>query len=192
MEKQLILASASPRRSELLTLAGFEYKIVPSNADELTEGESAFVVCENARRKASDVFSKCEKGCVVVGADTVVCVDNEILGKPDGAEGAKEMLSLLSGSVHKVLTGYSVISDSGEDFGVCETKVYFKDLTEKDIDDYIATNEPFDKAGSYAIQEKGSLFIKKIEGDYFNVIGLPVCELSELLKKHGIVPDWQK
>lgn len=102
------------------------------------------------------------------------------------------MLSLLSGSVHKVLTGYSVISDLGEDFGVCETKVYFKELTEKDIDDYIATNEPFDKAGSYAIQEKGSLFIKKIEGDYFNVIGLPVCELSELLKKHGIVPTWQK
>lgn len=91
MEKTLVLASASPRRSELLSIAGFEYKIVPSNADELGGGDNAdFVVCENARRKARDVFSKSEKGCVVVGADTVVCVGNEILGKPNGAEGAKK------------------------------------------------------------------------------------------------------
>lgn len=193
MEKTLVLASASPRRSELLSLAGFEYKIIPSNADELSGGNDAcFVVCENARRKAKDVFLKAGIGSVVVGADTVVCVGGEILGKPNGIEGARKMLSLLSGSVHKVLTGYSVISDSGEDFGVCETKVFFKDLTDDEIDDYIATNEPFDKAGSYAIQEKGCVFIKKIEGDYFNVIGLPVCELSELLKKHGVFPNWQK
>ena len=191
MEKTLILASASPRRSDLLSLAGFEYKIVPSDADELKDGEASFVVCENARRKARDVFEKSSTGAVVVGADTIVCVGNEILGKPDGIEGARKMLSLLSGSIHKVLTGYSVISEKGEDFGVCETKVFFKDLTEKDIEDYIKTEEPFGKAGSYAIQEKGCIFIEKIEGDYFNVIGLPVCEVASKLASHGIFPNWK-
>ena len=193
MKKTLVLASASPRRRELLSVAGFDYEVIPSNAEELTGGYDAkTVVCENARLKAKDVFEKTNKEFVVVGADTIVCIGDKILGKPDGADGARKMLKLLSGSVHKVLTGYSVISEKGEDTGVCETKVYFKELSDKEIEDYIATDEPFDKAGSYAIQEKGCLFVEKIEGDFFNVIGLPVGEISEALKTHGVYPSWQK
>lgn len=191
MAKTLILASASPRRRELLSISGFDYQVVPSDADEITNGSSASeVVCENALIKARDVFRKSDKNSVVIGADTVVCIGNEILGKPNGMGGAKEMLSKLSGSVHEVLTGYAVISEKGESVGFCKTKVFFKSLTESEIDTYIATNEPFDKAGSYAIQEKGCIFIEKIEGDYFNVIGLPVCELYGTLSEHGIKPNW--
>ncbi len=188
--KKLILASASPRRKELLKVAGYDYEIVVSSADEIGEGSADEVVTENARLKASEVFSRV--GNVVVGADTVVCIDNKILGKPENAENARAMLKSLSGRAHEVLTGFAIISEMGEDVGFCRTKVHFKALTDSEIDVYIATGEPFDKAGSYAIQEFGSLFVESIEGDYFNVIGLPIASLYPILTKHGITPKWTK
>jgi septum formation protein len=192
MAKKLVLASASPRRSEILSVAGFEFDIIPSKAEEISEGlppeEAARA---NALLKAKDVFNKSSDG-VVIGADTVVTIDGEILGKPKDREDAFNMLKSLSGRKHYVITGYAVISEDFETSSYCSTEVVFRDLSDKEIYAYIDTLEPMDKAGSYAIQEKGSLFIESMNGDFFNVVGLPVSEIAEILKKLGVYPIWQK
>ncbi len=191
MNKKLILASASPRRRELLTLAGYDHEVVPSCAEEITDGSSAAdLVRINALLKAREVFARSGSESVILGADTVVCLGDKILGKPDGEQGAREMLKNLSGSVHEVLTGFAVVSGLGESSGVCETKVFFKELTDSEIDSYIATNECYDKAGAYAIQERACLFVDRVEGDFFNVIGLPVRQVYAFLNEHGIKPNW--
>lgn len=193
MEKKLILASASPRRKEILSTAGYVYEVFPSDAKEITSGESAAeLVRINALAKAKEVFSRCGNDCVVIGADTVVCCDGRILGKPDGVKGAFEMLKGLSDSLHEVLTGYAVIGENGEESGVCVTQVKFRALTDGEINAYISTREPMDKAGAYGIQERACLFAESFNGDYFNIIGLPVAKLYAPLKKFGIIPDWQK
>lgn len=193
MAKKLVLASASPRRSEILSVAGFEFDIIPSKAEEISEGlppeEAARV---NALLKAKDVFSNHPEGTAVVGADTVVTIDGEILGKPKDREDAFNMLKSLSGRKHYVITGYAVISEDFETSSYCSTEVVFRKLSDKEIYAYIDTLEPMDKAGSYAIQEKGSLFIESMNGDFFNVVGLPVSEIAEILKKLGVYPIWQK
>ena len=188
MAKKLVLASASPRRSEILSVAGFEFDIIPSKAEEISEGlppeEAARV---NALLKAKDVMNKSSDG-VVSGADTVVTIDGEILGKPKDREDAFNMLKSLSGRKHYVVTGYAVISEDFEISAFCSTEVVFRKLSDKEIYAYIDTLEPMDKAGSYAIQEKGSLFIESMTGDFFNVVGLPVSEIAEILKKLGVYP----
>lgn len=193
MRKKLILASASPRRSEILSVAGFSFDIIPSSAEEISEGlppeEAARV---NALSKAREVFDRVGNGCAVVGADTVVTLDGEILGKPKDERDAFRMLKALSGRKHHVITGYAVISGGFEMSASCSTEVVFKPLSDSEIYAYIATFEPMDKAGSYAIQEKGSVFVESMSGDFFNVVGLPVAEISEILKNIGIYPDWQK
>lgn len=183
-EKPLILASASPRRREILASAGYSFKVVPSGAEEITAAADANgLVRGNALLKAREVASRpgCA-GCRVLGADTVVVLDGEILGKPDGEAEAKRMLRALSGREHRVLTGYAVICPDGKEIsGVCSTRVKFRDLTDADIDAYVATGEPLDKAGAYGIQELGGGLVESVDGDIENVIGLPINEIKKYL-----------
>lgn len=190
MKKLLILASASPRRSEILSLAGYDFNVVPSNASEIACGLSAEkLVVANAGAKAKDVFEK-NSGAVVLGADTVVALGSAVLGKPKDEAEAKAMLKLLSGSRHRVLTGFSVVTENGETSGYCETVVKFRDLTEKEIDAYVKTGEPLDKAGAYGIQEKGCLLAESVEGDFYNIIGLPIAKICNVLAENGVFPRW--
>ncbi len=192
MQKSLILASASPRRRELLSIAGYEFEINPSNAQEIETGIPAKdLAMKNALAKARDIYKTTGKDSVVIGADTVVCLGDMVLGKPKSPENAKEMLKSLSGSKHSVVTGFAVVGEDGEEVGFCETVVKFRHLGENEIDCYIATKECNDKAGAYGIQERASLFVEGIDGDYFNVMGLPVASLYPILKKFGILPNWQ-
>ena len=192
MKKSLILASASPRRRELLATAGYEFQIIPSSAEEIEKGIPAKeLAVKNALAKARDIYKNQKEGCVVIGADTVVCLGDAVLGKPKSRAHAKEMLLSLSGSTHSVVTGYAVVGESEEKSGFCETLVKFRSLTDGEIDSYIATGECDDKAGAYGIQERASLFVEGIEGDYFNVMGLPVADLYPILTSLGILPNWQ-
>ena len=193
MAKKLILASASPRRREIFDTAGYSYEVIPSNADEFKDGYPPFeLVRLNALAKAREVYSKVDSDSVVIGADTVVCFEDRILGKPSDERDAFEMLKLLSGKVHYVVTGYAVVGESGEKSGAVSTEVKFNDLTDEEINAYIATNEPMDKAGSYAVQERACLFVESFGGDYFNIIGLPIAPLYPILKDFSILPDWQR
>lgn len=179
----LVLASASPRRQELIRLIDNDIIICPSDADESYSADTpAESVPEKlAVRKAAEVAKKYPTE-TVIGSDTSVIIDNEILGKPKDINDAKRMLKLLSGKTHKVVTGCAIFKN-GKSVSFSETtEVTFYPLSDKDIEDYISTHEPFDKAGAYGIQGKGSLLIKGINGDYFNVVGLPVAKLNKVLK----------
>jgi len=186
----LILASASPRRRELLTQAGFLFKVHPAeiNEDLLPGEESAAYVTRLAREKAEVVYSRLCAGVeaannlVVLGADTTVTLDGAILGKPQDAEDAARMLRLLSGREHRVVTGIAVVM-AGKTEAVCEaTTVQFLPRTADEIAVYIDSGEPMDKAGAYAIQGRAARWIPRIEGCYFNVVGLPIALVSSLLK----------
>lgn len=187
--KKLILASASPRRQEILKNLGLEFKITVSEADESIIDKYSVPVSiyvqELALLKATAVAEKLEdRNSLIISADTVVYLDGKILGKPQNDEDAKKMLESLSGRCHSVFTGICVM-DAKTLKSVCakeETKVYFKVLSSETIEDYVNTKEPLDKAGAYAIQGLGSLFADKIEGDFMNVIGLPVKKLFEVLE----------
>lgn len=180
-----VLASKSPRRKELLKNMGIRAEIIPANVDEsaLSTLPPEKMVAQLALLKASDVARSFSGNTYVVGADTVVVSDGKIFGKPCDISAARRMLSALSGKTHSVYTGYCVIccKDGSAVSKFEKTDVTFRALSEREIDAYIKTREPMDKAGAYGIQEKGSMFIEKINGDYFNVVGLPVCALSKLL-----------
>lgn len=178
----LILASKSPRRKELLSLITTDFEIKSADADEsLPEN----ITPEKAVLYLSKIKAEPLKNNedTVIGADTVVAVDGKILGKPKDREDAFNMLKLLSGKSHSVFTGVTVISPKGEKSFFAETKVKFFDLSDEEINSYIETGEPFDKAGAYGIQGKGSLLVEEIQGDYFNVVGLPVSLLNKALKE---------
>ena len=190
MNKKIILASGSPRRKEILENIGIEFTVVKSVADESSINSEGIPVSlyvqELALLKATEVKSRVTaKNAIVIGADTVVSIDGKILGKPANDEEAYNMLKSLSGKTHQVYTGYCGIStDDGS--AVCEsvcTDVTFADLSDKEIYDYIHTGESYDKAGGYGIQGKGAMLVQKIEGDYFNVVGLPVRSLVNMLKR---------
>ena len=187
---EFVLASASPRRKELLEKMGLQFSIVVSEADESTVSRDIPVnlyVQELALLKASATAKMLlrNKKALIIAADTIVTLDGEILGKPDGEDGAKKMLSSLSGRTHEVYTGYCVmrISDGKTVCNSVKTEVKFKTLTEQKIRLYIESGEPMDKAGAYGIQGLGSMLIEKISGDYFNVVGLPVSALADTLEK---------
>lgn len=187
---EFVLASASPRRKELLEKMGLQFSIVVSEADESTVSRDIPVnlyVQELALLKASATAKMLlrNKKALIIAADTIVTLDGEILGKPDGEDGAKKMLSLLSGRTHEVYTGYCImrISDGKTVCNSVKTEVKFKTLTEQKIRSYIESGEPMDKAGAYGIQGLGSMLIEKINGDYFNVVGLPVSALADTLEK---------
>lgn len=179
----LILASASPRRIEILKTAGFQFEVLPSDVDESLrpdESPETYVV-RLAREKAAAI--EVAGHSLVIGADTTVVADGHILAKPEDAEDAGRMLRLLSGRVHDVLTGVAVRrSADGEIRTACElTKVWFEKLDEKWISDYIASGEPFGKAGAYAIQGIAGTKISRIDGNYLNVVGLPATTVQRLI-----------
>ena len=183
---QVILASQSPRRKELLGLFRIPFMIRVADIDETMQpGDPYDEVARVSRLKAMAVPR--EEDDVVIAADTVVVCDKEILGKPKDEADARRMLNLLSGRDHQVMTGLTVLR--GEKILSCTevTDIHFRDLTEKEIESYIRTGEPMDKAGSYGIQGGAALFAEKLSGDYFNVVGLPVCRLGKLLKE--IAPE---
>ena len=182
----LILASKSTRRKELLSLITRDFEIIPAVGEERADKSlpPSEYVTELARHKAEEVACS-HHGDIVIGADTVVVTGNEILGKPKDEADAKRMLMLLSGREHSVYTGVCIISKD-ENVSFCEeTKVRFFKLSEHETDEYIATGEPFDKAGAYGIQELGALLVSGITGDYYNVMGLPVGRLARELKNFG-------
>ena len=181
----IILASASPRRQELLKLITKDFAVMPSDIDESvpsnieTEKSPEYL----AVKKAKHIYENGHKNDVVIGCDTGVFIDGKMLGKPKNKEDAKQMLTELSGRKHKVITGYCICGNSKVNSFSQVTEVEFYELTEKEIESYIATGEPMDKAGSYGIQGKGSLLVKGIVGDYFNVVGFPVARLNKELKR---------
>lgn len=190
MEKKLglVLASGSPRRREILSLFDQAIKIIPSQISEIQlfdESPKDYVI-RLAKDKASDI-AKDSPNSLVIGADTIVLYKDKVLGKPVNADDAREMLKLLSGKWHEVLTGVAVVNTSTKEIlsDLCQTEVKFSPLSEGEIDWYIGTSEPFDKAGAYAIQGYGSLFVEEIKGNYLNVVGLPITLLRRLLKQMG-------
>jgi septum formation protein len=200
----LVLASASPRRSELLTQAGYRFRVHPAHISEDPQpGEDPIAyVSRLAREKAEAVYLELtreltasdsqelhrddESELAVLGADTTVTLDNMILGKPADAADAARMLRLLSGRTHRVMTGVAVVTAESVEVAAEVTAVRFLTLSEAEIADYVASGEPMDKAGAYAIQGRAARWIPRIEGCYFNVVGLPLALVSSMLEATGL------
>lgn len=188
LSPRLILASASPRRAELLRAAGIEFDVMPADVDEAMDPEDwpDGYVRRVAQLKAEAVIPHAP-GRAILGADTIVIVDNQVLGKPVDADEARRMLRLLSGREHTVMTAVCLVNPAAESgriqTKVVRTTVEFGPLSEGDIDWYVASGEPLDKAGAYAIQGLASRFVTRIDGSYSNVVGLPVATVYELCKK---------
>lgn len=188
--REIILASASPRRKELLRqLIGDSFKIVSGSYHEKPQSEMRpldFII-HNSREKARDVASLTSSG-IVIAADTVVLCDEEILGKPHTKDKAREMLRKISGKKVQVVTALTVIDiDRNCQTSTSETTdVMIKQMSDAEIESYIETSEPLDKAGAFAIQGKGAIIVEKIEGDYFNVVGLPLFKLNKILRDFGV------
>jgi septum formation protein len=183
---RIILASSSPRRRELMAYFGVPFAIVASGASEDAGGSAAEQVRTLARRKGLDVFSRYPQ-YPVLSADTLVCVDGVILGKPDTHETAARMLAVLSGRWHQVYTGVCLHTPDGiVRERLAATDVLFRDIEEAELRRYAESEEPMDKAGAYAMQGTGSILIERIDGSPSNVIGLPLCEVAELLREAGL------
>ncbi len=189
MVSKLVLASSSPRREELLNQLDLDFTIVPSkiNEKQFTSLSPVKRVVALARAKAEEVAELVED-TIIIAADTVVVHNNKLLGKPVDRENAREMLEELQGEKHTVLTGLAVLSTENDVSSLKhdQTEVYMRSLNEKEITAYVDTGEPMDKAGSYGIQGLGGIFIEKINGSYFNVVGLPIHKLAVMLKKFSI------
>ena len=182
-----ILASQSPRRRELLAMLGLEFEIFTADIDEtmdpaLSAEQAVAAVCE---RKARAVGQR-HPGRLIVAADTIVVVDETILGKPHCEDEARAMLHSLSGRSHRVMTGFCLWRDGACETHVETTKLWFRDLSDGEIDAYVATGSPMDKAGAYGIQDQAAVFVQRLEGDYYNVMGLPLCALTQALRAWGI------
>lgn len=202
--RQIILASASPRRKELLEQIGLEFEVCPAKGEEIiTSTVPEEVVQELSRQKAEEVAAMVSsykekheelmtpQELIVIGADTVVAMDNQILGKPKDEEDAVRMLTMLSGNTHSVYTGVTIVvvdekNRAGEFSFFEKTDVTMCPMTQEEIRWYVGTGEPMDKAGAYGIQGKCAIFVKEIKGDYNNVVGLPVSHLYQELKRLGI------
>jgi septum formation protein len=187
--KKIVLASSSPRRRDLLKLTGLTFVVDAADYEEkMDSGLDPHKLAKFlSRKKAKETATKYHDA-IIIAADTFIVFKNRLLGKPRTKTEAARMLASLSGESHSVITGFTII-DTGKNKMVSrsvETKVWFKKLTRHEIDAYVGTGEPMDKAGAYAIQGLGSLIVRKIEGDYFNVIGLPLSALMENLRKFGI------
>lgn len=186
--KKIILASKSPRRKELLDIINIDYEIIESSCDESgvsLENPPEVYVQKLSILKATDVSKKVPYEALIIGADTIVECDGKFLGKPKDKEDAYNMISSLSGRAHNVYTGICVMNSKTKEFTSSfeKTEVIFREIEHNEIEKYISTKEPYDKAGSYAIQGLASCFIKGIVGDYNNVVGLPVYKLAKLLKE---------
>ncbi|MBJ6723295.1 Maf family nucleotide pyrophosphatase [Geomesophilobacter sediminis] len=188
----IVLASASPRRSELLESAGITFRVAPAdiNEDALPEEEPIDYVLRLAEGKARASAENESSGRFFVGADTIVLCDGEIMGKPKDRADAERMLRKLSGVAHEVVTGFALYDKErkGVVREAIRTKVFFKQLREEEIQSYIDTGCPFDKAGAYAIQGGAAHMVQKIDGSYTNVVGLPLCEVVAALRVMGALP----
>jgi septum formation protein len=184
---QLILASSSPRRQALLRSAGFEFEVRPSSVvEESLLGEAPVTLVRRlAHEKARQVAAQSHAESLVLGADTSVVVDDDVLGKPGDREDASRMLRMLSGRSHQVLTGVCLVRAPGqiEALEHSSTVVWFRELSGTEIEDYVSSGEPMDKAGAYAIQGRASRFVTRIEGCYSNVVGLPLSLVDEMLRR---------
>lgn len=187
----LILASASPRRKEILTNAGYTFTIVPSNVDEdVIAFDAIGKVDAIAAKKCDEVFNKqSREDVVVLSADTIVCINGEILEKPKNKEDAYRMISLLQGKSHYVYTAVYIKSKKETDHFVEKTEVVVSEMTNDEIEEYISTSEPYDKAGAYAIQGIFSKYISEVNGDYYNVMGLPINKVSKILNKYSYTSE---
>ncbi|MEY4095875.1 MAG: hypothetical protein RLZZ53_3074 [Acidobacteriota bacterium] len=182
----LILASRSPRRSELLSAAGISFEVLAADIDETPRAnESPVAYVERLAIEKARAVLALRPEATVLGADTTVTIDGEILGKPVDDTDARRMIRLLNGRVHDVHTGVAVVSSAGVRSAVDTTRVWFNAMTDEDISWYVSTGEPVDRAGAYAIQGLASRFIGKIEGSYSNVVGLPVALVSSILSSKG-------
>ena len=183
----LILASESPRRRELMTLLGLDFTVITSHIVERAPEHDApdALVRSLALQKAEAVF-RMHPNDIVIGADTIVYLDGDILGKPHTPDNAKRFLTRMQGRTHTVYTGVAVLSPDRSDVRHCCTDVTFSPMTEAEIDWYVATGEPLDKAGAYGVQGPGGIFVERIEGNYFNVIGMPLPLLYHMLCDAGV------
>ena len=191
---ELILASASPRRRELLGYFGLPFTVIPAPGpevppEEADAGRTAWFLAQQKARQVAQAHPE----ALVIGADTVVGVEGQVLGKPRDAADARRMLRLLSGREHQVYTGVSLVRygvypavRSYNDTRMETTRVFFREMTDAEIDAYVATGEPMDKAGAYGYQGRAGIYVERIEGDFFNVVGLPLCLLGEMLTEAGV------
>lgn len=184
----IILASKSPRRQELMRLIGLDFTVMTEDVDETMNPDCA--LDQEIRRvsglKAAAVYEGCTAEDIIVAADTMVVIDGKRLGKPKDEADAIRMLRMLSGKTHEVITGLTVRQGERVESCAVTTQISFRTLSESEICAYVATREPMDKAGAYAVQGKGSIFVTGLVGDYFNVMGLPVCTLSQMLSGFGV------
>lgn len=182
--KKLVLASKSPRRKQLLREHGFEFIVEESSFDEISQSKNPVdLAVFNASGKAKEVFARLkDESVVALGCDTIVCVDGVVLGKPKDKKNAKEMLKTLSNRAHKVISGWCLVGKDYIKSGFVETQVVFRALSEKEIEDYIATGSPMDKAGAYGIQDSVNV-ASRIIGSYENVVGLPIKEIADEIFK---------
>jgi len=192
-DSRVILASQSPRRRELLTLIGIKHEVQPADIDEsLLPGELPAPHAERLARAKARTIAERVPGAVVIAADTIVVVDGDVLGKPRDAAAAHAMLKRLSGRAHTVLTAIAVAHDSKTESAVESVGVAFRALSDSEIDGYIATGEPMDKAGAYGIQGYGATIVERVDGDYFSVMGLGLRRLVELLGRVGVPYSFNK
>jgi septum formation protein len=186
----IVLASGSPRRLQLLKMIGIEdFRVIPDGGEEeISPGLSPEqTVCKIALQKAVNVSLLCSDTDIIIAADTLVYLDDRPLSKPESPGEAADMLRALSGRRHSVYTGIVLFRDGDKKIETEITDVYFREISESEIYAYVKTGEPMDKAGAYGAQGRGAVFVKRIEGDFFNVMGLPLCRLSTMLKEFGVI-----
>lgn len=184
----IVLASQSPRRRELLSLMGLDFSVLAANADE-SMNPSLPIEKEIARvslRKAQAVQASCGEDDIIIAADTMVCINGQRLGKPADEADASRMLHMLSGNTHQVISGLCVLRGERAVTTTVVTHLHFRPLSNAEIAAYIASGEPMDKAGAYGIQGQAAMFADRLDGDYYNVMGLPVCALTGILRSFGI------
>lgn len=186
LKEKLLLASASPRRAEILRAVGWSFETWAANIDEtMKAGEAAEDAVQRLALGKAEAAARLNKGALVLGADTTVVVDSQILEKPKDDEDARRMLGLLSGRWHDVLTGVALVRDERRAVAYERTRVRFGSMTDEEIDWYVKSGEPMDKAGAYAVQGRASLFIEEIRGDYWNIVGLPVRLVYKLVNEQS-------
>ena len=181
----IILASASPRRAQILSQIGFNFKVIPSTVEEVfSNHDPREVAKELAARKAEEI-AESNQDSIVIGADTVVFLENRILGKPSSGLEAQEMLRLLSGKTHVVYTAFAILQKCKNKriVDLETTEVTFRNLSDDEIISYVQTGSPLDKAGAYGIQDQSAVFVEKIKGDFYNVVGLPISKIYSYLKE---------
>ena len=186
----IVLASGSPRRLELLQMIGLEdFKVIPDfSGEEIPPGlPPGQTVCKIALQKALNVSRLCDVDDIIIAADTLVYLDGVPIAKPESPDDASAMLKALSGRWHTVYTGLALLRGDKQVSAFESTDVHFREISDRDISAYVSSGEPMDKAGAYAAQGRGALFIERIEGDFFNVMGLPLCRLSVILNEFGVV-----